>query len=370
MPRHCIDAYEGRAIAARPSVCLLLAAAALLAVAVPVAAATPVPVLIRTDPEDVGTELHPLVFGDPTGATTAVFPGARSAAVALGSGPEARIDLYGGESAAELCEGDPIGTGTAQQFEAVGIPVTVKELTTTYVSALQTDDEGAECSAKAIPYQHVDELPEEEEPPVTDPPVTEPPPGPPVPNDPVDGSAPPAPRLRTVPGGSANFNLPRVTGAAPRATRVKIYADPACKGPVVARGTATELAAGLPVQVADNVVVAFTGVSVAGGKASSCSAPAYYVEDSTLPRTRITFGPSFKTKRRKVVFRFADTNGGGPGTVFKCKLDRRKWKRCRSPLRLEKLGRRRHILRVKAIDAAGNRERRAAKRRFKVIRRR
>jgi len=390
MTKHRIDAHEGRAIAARPSVCLLLGLLALAAGTLVGASAaraaegeegTPSPVLTETEPKGEGTDLHPLVFGDPTGLTTASVQSLAGPAFASGTGPKARIDLYGSESELETCEGEPIGTGTAEQLQLDGIPVTVKKEAVTYISAIQTD-EGvpSECS-NAIPYKHVAELPEEpeeegeepEEPPAgEEPPAEEPAPTPapapaPVVNDPIDAAAPPAPRLRTVPGGWANFNLPRVTGKAPGAASVKIYADAACRGPVVARGSAAAFAAGLPVPVADNVVVAFTGVSVAGGKASACSAPVYYVEDSTRPRTRITFGPAFKTKRRKVVFRFKDVKGSAPGTHFRCKLDRRKWRRCKSPLRLKKLKPRRHVLRVKAIDRAGNRQRRATKRRFRVI---
>jgi hypothetical protein len=374
MSKHCIDAHEGRAIAARPSVCLLLAllavTAAALVGAAPVRAVPVKPALSFTDPDSPGTSLEPFIHGSSTGVITTALPGVRSAAITADvEGVE--IQIFTNEN----CEGAPAATDTPEALDTTGIQVAVEAETLTHFSALQVDEEGpSECS-NSISYEHVTELPEEpeEEPPAEEPPAEEPPPSnppaqPPVVNDPIDGAAPAAPRLRTVPGGYANFNTPRVTGAAPGAVNVKIYADATCQGPVVARGSAAEFAAGLPVQVADNVVVYFSGVSVANGKASSCSAPIYYVEDSTLPRTRITFGPAFKTKRRKVVFRFTDANGGGPGTVFKCKLDRRKWKRCRSPLRLKKLSRRKHVLRVKAIDAAGNREPRAAKRRFKVIR--
>lgn len=370
MRKHCIDAPEGRAIAARPLVCLflaLLAASAPMLFAPPARAVPTQPLLTFTDPDSPGLSLEPYIHGSSTGIITSGLPIARAAALAAAvEGVEIRI--YPNAS----CEGEPTATGSPDALDTTGIQVAVSPESLTQFTALQVDGEGASECSNAISYEHVTELPEEpeeEEPPAEEPPDEEPPAAqPPVVNDPIDSAAPPAPRLRTVPGGWANFNLPRVTGAAPYAVSVKIYADPACQGPVVARGSVAELAAGLPVQVADNVVVAFTGISVANGKASACSAPVYYVEDSTLPRTRITYGPAFKTKRRKVVFRFRDINGNGPGTVFKCKLDRRRWKRCRSPLRLKKLGRRKHVLRVKAIDAAGNRERRAAKRRFKVIR--
>jgi len=149
---------------------------------------------------------------------------------------------------------------------------------------------------------------------------------------------------------------------------VEIFTDPGCEGAPIARGSAAQLAAGIQVQVADNVFVAFYGVSVGpGGRESRCSAPAYYVEDSLAPHTRITMGPASKTRRHKAIFRFTDTNGNMPGTSFFCKVDKSKWRKCSSPLHLRHLHRRRYVVRVKATDLAGNVERKPAKRRFKVI---
>ena len=84
------------------------------------------------------------------------------------------------------------------------------------------------------------------------------------------------------------------------------------------------------------------------------------------PRTRITFGPAAKTRSRNPVFRFTDSTGQ-PGTGFQCKLDRRRWRSCRSPLRLKRLGRGRHLLRVVAINAAGAADASPVRRAFKVV---
>ena len=56
------------------------------------------------------------------------------------------------------------------------------------------------------------------------------------------------------------------------------------------------------------------------------------------PRRRVTFGPSFKTRKRRPVFRFIDATGQ-PGTTFLCRVDKRRWKPCASPLKLPRLGR-------------------------------
>ena len=94
-----------------------------------------------------------------------------------------------------------------------------------------------------------------------------------------------------------------------------------------------------------------------------------YIEDSLAPRTRITLGPGAKTRRRTAVFRFLDATGN-PGTTFLCRLDRGKWRACKTPRSFRRLRFGRHVVRVKATDAAGNRETVGAKRRFKVIRKR
>lgn len=373
MPKHRIDSHRGRAVAARPSVCLLLGLATLFALPAPLARAEPptTPVLTATDPKSPNVSLEPRIQGSSTGIITSAIPQLRGGAFTAAAGDE--VAIYPNQS----CEGEPTAVGTAEELDNAGIRVTVEAEpeTVTHFTARQSNEEGASDCSNAIAYEYVTELPEEEppeeEPPVEGPPPSGPPPAPPasVPNDPIHQAAPVAPTLRTVPGGWANDNLPRVTGSAPGAGTVRVYADPACQGPVVGRGSAAQFAAGLPIRVLDNSVVAFSGISVAAGRASSCSAPVYYVEDSLRPRVRFTFGPAFKTKRRRVVLRFRDTRGDRRSTIFRCKVDRRRWRRCRSPLRLRRLAARPHVVRVKAFDRAGNRQKKATKRRFKVIRR-
>jgi hypothetical protein len=85
------------------------------------------------------------------------------------------------------------------------------------------------------------------------------------------------------------------------------------------------------------------------------------------PVSRITFGPSFKTKLRRPVFRFADATGQ-PGTRFICKLDHRHWHDCTSPVRLHKLPRGRHVFQVKAMNATGVWETGKSRRAFRMVR--
>ncbi len=321
-------------------------------------AAPPTPILTGTNPPSPNIDLAPFLHGNSTGVIISSIPSSlRLGGVGVASGVEGRtISVYPNKT----CEGAPTKEGSAEELDTTGIQVTVEPETTTYFSVIQSDSTGTSGCSNAISYQHVKELPV--------PPSEPPPPGPPSGPGPGDSNPPAPPHLRTVPAGIANDNTPLVTGTAPGAASVRIYTDPSCQGAPVASGSAARFAAGIEVQVVDNVVVAFYGVSVGpGGAASRCSAPAFYVEDSLAPHTRITMGPAAKTRRRSAIFRFTDVNGDMPGTTFFCRVDRKHWRRCSSPLRLRRLHRRGYVVRVKATDLAGNVERKPAKRRFKVI---
>jgi hypothetical protein len=309
------------------------------------------------------------VRGNSSGVIIAAIPPGHLSAI-RSDVEEPTVDLY----AQAGCKGPVVGHGTASDLDGPGIQVTVEPETTTSFYARQADGTGESGCSTPIVYQHVKELP----PPSEEPPGGEGPggggPGTP-PSDPggpsVGGASalPAAPHLHTVPGGRANDNTPRVTGTAPAAAAVKIFANPTCEGAPVANGTAGEFAAGIEVHVDDNSTTSFSAVSVADGAQSNCSVPVTYVEDSTAPRTRITMGPGVKTRKHKAVFRFADITEDPPGTIFLCKVNRKKWAQCSSPFKLRHLRARAYVLQIKATDSAGNAEAKGAKRRFKVIKR-
>lgn len=92
------------------------------------------------------------------------------------------------------------------------------------------------------------------------------------------------------------------------------------------------------------------------------------VKDRTPPRTGIVHRPRKRVfagaRFRRVAFAFASSE---PGT-FRCKIDRRPLRRCRSPRRYRlRLGR--HVFRVLAVDQAGNRDRSPAQFAFSIRRR-
>jgi hypothetical protein len=179
---------------------------------------------------------------------------------------------------------------------------------------------------------------------------------------------PQAPHIHTEPGGIANNTAPRIVGNTPAAETVFLYASEGCNGTPIAKGSADQLQSGFQVQVAPNAVTTFSAAAVVG-QHSACSEPVAYTEDSTAPRTRITMAPGVKTRKRKAVFRFKDVTEDPPGTTFRCKVDKKKWKPCASPFRVKHLKLGHHILKIRATDLAGNRERKPVKRRFIVIHR-
>jgi hypothetical protein len=361
---------------ARPSLRLLFVAVALfvLALAAPVAHAEKPRELVLTDTSPTSRESSPAnsttprIFGDGDGPITSVVRFSASGfPIKADVNPGNEVTIYTNSS----CIGSAAATGTLGQLENLGIEVEVLPDSTTTFYAIQTNaaepGNPSDCSL-GLPYWESSTV-------VT--PPSEPPPSsgkPPTGGEsspaPAGGSATPpaAPHLRTIPGGRANDSTPLVGGSAPGAATVKIFDNPGCNGAPVVKGSADQFAAGLEVQVAENTTTSFSATSAVGGPSSPCSSPVAYTEDSTAPRTQITMGPGVKTRKRKAVFRFADTTDDPPGTTFLCKVDHRRWAQCSSPLEVRRLGVRRHTVRVKAIDSAGNAEATGAKRRFRVVR--
>jgi hypothetical protein len=230
-------------------------------------------------------------------------------------------------------------------------------------------------------------------------------------NDPNLDLGPEPPTLTgTNPASPGASSAPRVLGAAANGSSIKLYTSADCSGEPVAIGTAAELASpGLSVSVAAESLTTFRATAEAEGFVSACSQPLSYqqlpsgggggggnevenVEENNegtfipkpisvetpplpaprpsqnyiTPHTRITFAPAAKTRSRSPVFRFTDSTGQ-PGTSFKCKVDRRPWRTCSSPLRLKRLNRGKHVLEIEAVNGAGEVEPAPAKRKFKVV---
>jgi hypothetical protein len=238
------------------------------------------------------------------------------------------------------CTGPAVGSGTADELAGAGIQATVPDnSSTTFHATASLAGKTSACSSSSVSFVE-------------------------------DSTAPPAPSLGVSPGSPANDNSPLVTGSAENGSTVALFTDPGCKGTPAASGSAAELAAGLHVQVPDNTTTAFRAVATdSAGNGSPCSAAATYVEDSTPPKTLITFAPGIKTMHRRPVFRFSDASGND-GTSFQCQLDKGPWQPCSAPVKVSRLKRGKHVFRVEGTDVAGNAETTAAVRKFKVVRHR
>jgi hypothetical protein len=85
--------------------------------------------------------------------------------------------------------------------------------------------------------------------------------------------------------------------------------------------------------------------------------------DITAPKVTITKAPKAKSTTTTAKFKF---NSNEAGSKFQCKLDKGKFKSCRSPKTYKKLKPGKHVFKVRATDKAGN-VGKPAKRTFKIV---
>lgn len=228
---------------------------------------------------------------------------------------------------------------------------------------------------------------------------------------------PPPPSLeRTSPVSPNPSATPAIVGQAAAGSLVKVYKTFDCSGEPVAQGSAEQLASpGLTVTspVAPGSTTNYRATAEAEGVVSVCSSPIPYKQEDpppppeeegtggtpegggtptgtdggtgtsggkksktsggtkdaiqyVVPQLKITFGPAFKTRLRRPAFRFTDVTGQ-PGTRFSCRVDKKPWKGCTSPIKVRKQTFGRHVFAVKAVNAVGTPAARALKRTFKVV---
>ncbi len=178
---------------------------------------------------------------------------------------------------------------------------------------------------------------------------------------PLSFITPPSPPVlsATVPASPANANSPKVVGSATAGTTVRLYSTSECTGSVLATVSATELAAGVVIPVADNSSTQFRATaSGAASKPSACSAALAYVEDSAAPQTQIKSQPAALAGSANAKFEFAGEDPSGSGVAsFECRRDSASpgaWATCSSPLEYTGLADGAHSFEVRAIDQAGN----------------
>lgn len=91
------------------------------------------------------------------------------------------------------------------------------------------------------------------------------------------------------------------------------------------------------------------------------------VGGSSAPTVRIKSGPPRRVTGRKAKFRFSGS--GSTPVTFRCRLGGRPQFRCGKKTKLSRLDRGKYVLRVRSVDQTGKLSRKAAKRKFKVLRR-
>jgi hypothetical protein len=221
---------------------------------------------------------------------------------------------------------------------------------------------------------------------------------------------PPPPSLeRTSPTSPNPSSTPAIVGQAAPGALIKVYSTFDCSGEPVGQGTAAALASpGLTVTVP--VVLGSTtnyrATAESEGIVSVCSSPISYKQEDASPPpeeagggsgggsgaagggtvtggggkvkgpvefayvapvARITFGPLAKTRKHRPTFRFMDTTGQ-PGTKFFCRIDKKRWQGCSSPIKVKPLAFGRHVFVVKAVNAIGVAGNSTVTRNFKVVR--
>ena len=185
---------------------------------------------------------------------------------------------------------------------------------------------------------------------------------------PVDNESPATPVISAIdPASPANRNDPALRGSAEAGSIVRLFRSEACQGAIAAEGSAAAFAVGLAVTVPDNATSMLSArVTDRAGNASPCAAPIAFTEDSRMPQTTVSGGPKGKTRKRSASFSL-DVDEAGSG--FECSLDGAPFAPCTSPLRLTRLRRGPHALRVVATDAAGNSDASPARRSWRVVKR-
>jgi Right handed beta helix region len=86
--------------------------------------------------------------------------------------------------------------------------------------------------------------------------------------------------------------------------------------------------------------------------------------DRTAPQTKVLKGPKGKVAKTTVKFKFSSSE---KGSTFRCKLDRKPYRVCKSPKTYRKLKLGKHVFKVRAVDRAGNIDPTAAKRKFTIL---
>src|SRR6266511_2194548 len=225
------------------------------------------------------------------------------------------------------CTGSPAATDTAANFAAPGVTATVADDSTTSYTATATDTTGhtSPCSA-GLTYVEDSTAPETT-----------------IASGPANGS--------TTNDRTPAFGFTSSEAGSSFECKVDGGSFAACSSP----NTTAALADGahtFKVRATDHA-----------GNTDPTPASRSFTVDTHAPNTKLTGGPPPVTTKHTATFKFKSTERG---SSFKCKLDRQRFKRCRSPKTYKHLKRGKHAFKVEAIDRAGNVDRTPAKRSWRI----
>lgn len=112
------------------------------------------------------------------------------------------------------------------------------------------------------------------------------------------------------------------------------------------------------------LAVATTPAAPEPPAAPACAIPAGCGADLPVPETKIGEGPKAKSAKTTAKFKFSSSVAG---SSFECKLDKSKFKQCKSPKKYKSLKPGKHVFEVRAVNPAGVADPTPAKRRFTVL---
>ncbi len=140
-----------------------------------------------------------------------------------------------------------------------------------------------------------------------------------------DSTVPATPTpTETKPASPGNDASPLVSGSdAECGSRVDLFTDPDCTGPLAGTNTATTFdSPGIGVSVPENLTTTFYAMatSVAGDESLCSPTGLPYTEDSIPPQVIVNTGPAGTTSDSTPTFTFSATDAVGPIT-FKCSID-------------------------------------------------
>lgn len=98
--------------------------------------------------------------------------------------------------------------------------------------------------------------------------------------------------------------------------------------------------------------------------AAMCAPPTGSPAPPPVPDTKILKGPKKKSSKTTAKFKFKSTVSG---STFECKLDKGKFKKCRSPKKYKNLKPGKHVFKVRAVGPGGVKDPTPAKRKFTVL---